>query len=265
VIMGPITQPEANHNGGSVAFGPEAGYLYISLGDGGSGNDPHGPIGNGQNTSNLLGNILRIDVDSASPYAIPADNPFTGMAGFEPEIFAYGFRNPWRMSFDMGGAHRLIVADVGQDAREEVSIVESGKNYGWRCFEGTRATGLACGTATEFVEPVGEYSQTAARCSITGGYVYRGPTHPSLQGIYFFADYCSGDIWSLVETSPNNYDMTLELDAPFNVSAFGQDEAGEVYVCEYNQGNPGAMTSIYRLIDANEPEIPASVSRWLVY
>ncbi len=258
IVLGPVDQPEPNHNGGAVAFGPDDGYLYISFGDGGSANDPHGPIGNGQNTTNLLGNILRVDIDSGVPYTIPADNPFVGMAGFEPEIFAYGFRNPWRISFDMGGSHRLYAADVGQDAREEVSIVESGLNYGWRCFEGTRDTSLACGAATVFEDPVAEYSQTASRCSVTGGYVYRGPSYPSLQGIYFFADYCSGDIWSLVETSPDNFSMNLELDAPFNVSAFGQDEAGEVYVCEYNQGNPSAMTSIYRLIDANqtpEPEI----------
>lgn len=259
VILGPIDQPNVNHNGGSLAFGPTDGMLYISLGDGGSGNDPWGPIGNGQNTNTLLGSILRIDVDSSFPYAVPADNPFVGMSGFLPEIYAYGFRNPWRMAFDMGGDHRLFAADVGQDAREEVSIVESGKNYGWRCFEGTLDlffTSGNCGPATVFEPPVAEYSQSAQRCSITGGYVYRGWRWPTLDGIYFFADYCSGEIFSLTETSPGVFAQTMELDASFNISAFGQDEEGEVYVCAYNQANPSAFTSIHRLIDVNAPMAP---------
>ncbi|MCB9769023.1 MAG: PQQ-dependent sugar dehydrogenase [Candidatus Omnitrophica bacterium] len=256
VILGPVDQPEDNHNGGALVFGPTDGYLYISFGDGGSGGDPHGAIGNGQNPNTILGSILRIDVDSGSPYSVPADNPFVGMAGFLDEIFAYGFRNPWRMSFDRGGTHQMYVADVGQNIWEEVSIVEGGKNYGWRCFEGTHDYNPSnCGSATEFVDPVAEYNHSSGRCSVTGGYVYRGPSYPSLQGMYFFADYCSGDIWSLVETSPGTYTMTAELDAPFNISAFGEDEAGEVYVCGYNQNNGAGPTTIYRLIDANQ--IPA--------
>lgn len=241
-----VEQPFANHNGGHVAFGPD-GHLYIGLGDGGSGNDPFGPIGNGQNLQTLLGKMLRISVDEVPQgqlYGIPADNPFAAQArcgtsggtsaqGNCAEIHAYGFRNPWRWSFDRQSGE-LWVGDVGQSAREEIDRVVRGGNYGWRCLEGTRGTGLECGPNPNPLPPVGEDDHDAG-ISVTGGYVYRGTALPALIGRYVFADFGSGRIWSL----PAGAAPTLRVDASTppatdeQISSFAQDRDGELYVVAY--------------------------------
>ena len=216
-----VAQPFANHNGGMIAFGPD-GFLYIGMGDGGSSNDPDNRA---QNVNDLLGKMLRIDVDGATPYAIPPDNPFAGGASGRDEIYATGLRNPFRFSFDRQTG-QLFVGDVGQGQREEIDIVTLGDNLGWRVFEGTRCTGLdpLC-TAGGFTAPIAEYSHSGGRCSVTGGYVYRGSQHAIPTGTYVFADYCTGEIFTLAGSS-----VVLLLDTTFNISSFGEDEAGEIYV-----------------------------------
>lgn len=219
-VMLTVPQPYANHNGGMIAFGPD-GYLYIALGDGGSSNDPENRA---QNIDDLLGKILRIDVDGAQPYAIPADNPFAGGTPGRDEIFAYGLRNPYRFSFDREtGA--LLVGDVGQGQREEIDRVALGDNLGWRLYEGTRCTGLGpCGT-TGLTPPIAEYPHTGGRCSVTGGYAYRGSAGTLPAGAYVFGDYCSGEIFVLV-----NGALHVLADTTLNISSFGEDEHGELYV-----------------------------------
>jgi glucose/arabinose dehydrogenase len=220
-----IPQPFANHNGGMVEFGPD-GFLYIGMGDGGSANDPGRRA---QNVNELLGKILRIDVDHANgsqPYSSPADNPFSGSAAGRDEIYAYGLRNPWRFSFDRLTG-QLYVGDVGQGAREEVDIVKRGRNYGWRIFEGTGCTNLdpsLCAT-TQAASPIAEYGHTGGRCSITGGYVYRGTRGSLPTGAYIYGDYCTGEIFLLQDGA-----STLLDDTSLNITSFGEDEAGEIYV-----------------------------------
>ncbi len=219
-----IAQPFANHNGGMIEFGPDT-FLYIAMGDGGSANDP----GNrAQNTQELLGKILRIDVDrtqSGLSYATPSDNPFIASAGRD-EIYAYGLRNPWRFSFDRStGA--LYAGDVGQNAREEIDIITRGGNYGWRVKEGTNCTSndpSMCASLSS-IAPIAEYSHTGGRCSITGGYVYRGTLGSLPVGAYVYADFCTGEIFLLKDGT-----TSLVLDTPFNITSFGEDEAGEIYV-----------------------------------
>ena len=216
-----IAQPFANHNGGMIAFGPD-GFLYIGMGDGGSANDP----GNrAQNVNDLLGKMLRIDVDGTLPYAIPPDNPFAGATVGRDEIYATGLRNPFRFSFDRGTG-QLYVGDVGQGQREEIDVVALGDNLGWRVFEGTRCTGLdpLC-TSGGFTPPVAEYSHTGGRCSVTGGYVYRGGREALPTGTYVFGDFCTGEIFMRAGSS-----MGLLLDTTLNISSFGEDESGELYV-----------------------------------
>jgi hypothetical protein len=222
-----IQQPFSNHNGGMVEFGPD-GYLYVGMGDGGSGNDP----GNrAQNINDLLGKILRIDVDvpnGATPYSSPSTNPFFGSIPGRAEIYAYGFRNPWRFSFDRRTGD-LYAGDVGQNAREEIDVVTLGGNYGWRVFEGTRCTNndrTLC-TPSDYVAPIAEYNNpgTNQRCSITGGYVYRGSRRSLPFGAYVFADYCTGEILML-----ESQVQSVLMDTSFNISSFGEDEAGEIYV-----------------------------------
>ncbi len=218
---------QSNHNGGMLAFGPD-GHLYIGTGDGGGGNDPPN---NAQNIEVLLGKVLRIDVDhpdtvAGTPYSSPADNPYVGRAGRD-EIFSIGWRNPWRFSFDRLTG-QAWVADVGQSAREEVnSPLVKGGNHGWRVYEGTQCTGLdplLCVPAN-YVAPVFEYAHSAGRCSITGGYAYRGNQGALPPGTYVFADYCTGEIFTW-----NGATQTLLVDTALNVAGFGEDEAGEIYV-----------------------------------
>jgi hypothetical protein len=234
-----ISQPFANHNGGMIEFGPD-GFLYIGMGDGGSANDP----GNrAQNTQELLGKMLRIDVDrtqSGLSYATPSDNPFIASAGRD-EIYAYGLRNPWRFSFDRAtGA--LYAGDVGQNAREEIDIITRGGNYGWRVKEGTACTSndpSLCNSLSS-IPPIAEYTHTGGRCSITGGYVYRGTLGSLPVGAYVYADYCTGEIFLL-----NDGATSLVLDTPFNVPSFAEDEAGEIYVV-------GANGTIHRFRNIND-------------
>ena len=229
-----IEQPFPNHNGGQLQFGPD-GMLYLGMGDGGAAGDP---LGHGQNLSTLLGALLRVDVDSGEPYAIPEDNPFVGRAGARPEIWAYGLRNPWRFSFDRCDG-RLFLADVGQDRWEEVDLIRKGGNYGWNVMEGAHCFRPPVGCRTEGLElPIAEYDHSLG-CSITGGYVYRGTQIPGLIGRYLFGDFCSGRIWALTPLVPDAYrleDWRMDelLDTTLSISSFGEDEAGELYVLDLN-------------------------------
>jgi glucose/arabinose dehydrogenase len=218
-------QPFANHNGGMLEFGPD-GFLYIGSGDGGSANDP----GNrAQNVNELLGKILRIDVDHPAAglsYSSPSSNPFFGARNGRDEIYAYGLRNPWRFSFDRITGE-LYAGDVGQGAREEIDIIDNGGNYGWRVFEGTLCTNNDPGLCSPgaFTPPIAEYSHNGGRCSITGGYVYRGSKSSLPFGSYVFADFCTGEIFLL-----RNGDQSLLMDTSMSISSFGEDEDGEIYV-----------------------------------
>ena len=228
VVLLTIAQPFANHNGGMIAFGPD-GFLYIGMGDGGSANDP----GNrAQNVNELLGKMLRIDVDTpASPtqlYSSPADNPFAGATPGRDEIYALGFRNPWRFSFDRSNGN-LFAGDVGQGAREEIDRVVRGGNYGWRTFEGTRCTGNdpTC-DPSPFVAPIAEYDHSGSRCAVTGGYAYRGTRGTLPQGAYLYGDYCSSELFLLTN-------QVERLGAAFSlISSFGEDEEGELYLVDHS-------------------------------
>jgi len=241
-----INQPETNHNGGGIAFGPD-GFLYIGVGDGGGGNDQHGAIGNGQLLTTLLGKMLRIDISGSTAgaaYRIPADNPYVassslcGVTGTGPqncpEIYAYGFRNPWRWSFDRQTG-QLWVGDVGQSALEEHNRVVRGGNYGWRCFEGTNNTGMACGNPSSTLPPVAQYGRTEG-ASTTGGYVYRGTAVPGLVGRYVFGDFVSGRIWHIANDTAPTATMTGGLDTNFGISSFGEANNGELFLLSYSNG-----------------------------
>ena len=230
-----LTQPYENHNGGNIAFGAD-GYLYIGFGDGGSAFDPHN---NAQNKRTLLGSMLRIDIDNADPYAIVEDNPFFGNPKAVngvcqnaecPEIYAWGFRNPWRWSFDKRYG-RLWVGDVGQDNWEEVDIVEKGKNYGWNCKEGTHKLDIACNDEN-LTDPVLEYDHNQG-FAITGGYVYRGQQNESLKGVYIYADYVTAVVWGYF---PNG-DIKVLADTEFSISSFGEGNDGELYIVDFAGGN----------------------------
>jgi hypothetical protein len=279
-----VDQPQGNHNAGQIAFGPD-GYLYIPLGDGGAANDVavgHSPIGNGQDNSNVWGSILRIDVDSGEPYGIPADNPFVGDDNIPDEIFAYGFRNPYRIAFDQGGDHGLFVSDAGQDQWEEVNVVTIGNNYGWNIKEGAHCFDAAnpgtspaeCATTgaddQPLIDPIIEYQNANVEGGlglvVVGGFVYRGTALPDLEGYYIFGD------WS---TTPEQGDGTLfaaepgvTADAlwsmePLQIStsadgklntyllSFGQDADGELYVLTTDTPGPSGTTGkIFKIVPA---------------
>ncbi|MBA2667719.1 MAG: PQQ-dependent sugar dehydrogenase [Trueperaceae bacterium] len=230
------SQPFANHNGGQIAFGPD-GYLYLALGDGGSGGDPARV---GQDLGTWLGTLLRIDVDRAAPYEVPADNPFVATEGARPEIWAYGLRNPWRFSFD-DDTGDLWIADVGQSAVEEVNVQPAdssgGENYGWRVMEGDRCFDPRQGCPTDgLVLPVIAYTHASGwGRSITGGYLYRGDDVPALHGAYVFGDFVSGRIF-VAEGSGTQWQARPLLDAGFGISTFGQDEGRELYIADYGGG-----------------------------
>lgn len=231
MVLLQVDQPFPNHNGGSTVFGPD-GYLYLGLGDGGSGGDPQG---NGQSVDTLLGKILRIDVDNGSPYEVPSDNPFASGGG-NPEIWAYGLRNPWRFSFDRAtGA--IYIGDVGQNAWEEIDYLPEGSpggaNFGWNIREGMHDY-AGGGAGTPLVEPVWEYSHSEG-CSVTGGVVYRGQTLPDWQGVYLFGDYCTGLVWRLARLG-GNWQAGPPQQTGLNISSFGEDESGEVYLTDLNGG-----------------------------
>lgn len=228
-----FSQPYSNHNGGQVSFGPD-GYLYIAAGDGGSGGDPQG---HGQNLKTLLAAILRIDVDRQSDgkkYAIPADNPFAGnKSGYKEEIYAYGLRNPWRLSFDPI-TKKLWTGDVGQNAYEEVDIIEKGGNYGWNVMEGKHCYEPKRNCNQQGLKlPIWEYPRSEG-ISITGGFVYRGPSLPSLTGKYIYADYGSGKIWALDASTVSQPTNTLLLKSDLNISSFGVDPKNELYLCAFD-------------------------------
>jgi len=233
-----VDQPYRNHNGGQLAFGPD-GYLYIGLGDGGSGGDPHG---NAQSLDTLLGKLLRIDVDGGDPYGIPADNPFVNGGG-RPEIWVYGLRNPWRFSFDRGTGD-LYIADVGQSQWEEINFLPAGSpggaNFGWNYLEGSHPYQGNPPADVQLINPVFEYDHGFG-CSVTGGFVYRGQNLPEFHGVYIFADYCSGLFWGLLR-GPDGFWQSEELfSLGLNVSSFGEDAAGEIYMVEQSNG------AVYRL------------------
>jgi glucose/arabinose dehydrogenase len=255
-----IDAPQANHVGGQLAFGPD-GMLYIGVGDGGGEGDQHGPIGNGQNTSVLLGKILRIDVDHGTPYAIPSDNPFASGGGAS-EIYAYGFRNPYRFSFD-NVTGRLFAADVGQDKWEEIDLVENGQNYGWRIMEGNHLYDPALAETlhiniSSLTPPIYDYSHYIGH-AIIGGYVYRGAQSPMLKGKYVFADWSDtnflgrGKIFYLHEASPNNWtklEFKLQPDKPLNlyIQAIGQDEAGELYLLTNHNTGTSKRGEVWHIV-----------------
>ncbi len=229
-ILLEVAQPYKNHNGGSIEFGPD-GFLYIGFGDGGSRNDPNA---SGQDRSQLLGSIIRINVDSPSDgmkYGIPADNPFVGIKNVRPEIFAHGLRNPWRIAFDKKTG-RLWCGDVGQELYEEVNVIAKGGNYGWSSREGTHSFGnrLAVEGVSAPIDPVWEYDHTAGK-SITGGRVYNSQRMPGLNGKYLYADYVSGSIWALTYDSVTGKAVRNEqvIEKGIPVLAFGEDQSGEIY------------------------------------
>ncbi|MBD3266377.1 glucose dehydrogenase [bacterium] len=260
-ILMEIEQPEGNHDGGQLAFGPD-GYLYIGLGDGGGANDRHGAIGNGQDTSTLLGSILRMDVNSGDPYAIPSDNPFVGQDGRD-EIWAYGLRNPWKFSFDRGGEHRLFCGDVGQNEWEEVNIIEQGGNYGWRVMEGTHCFNPSTGCdKTGKILPIAEYSHDVG-ISVIGGYVYRRHPDSILYGKYVFGDW-NGALFYLNEEA--NWEMKeFGLNTPLrgNILAFAENELGDIYVLTSVTGGPsGSRDAVYKLSVVGEE---LAVPQWQKY
>ena len=252
-------QPFANHNGGQLAFGPD-GYLYIALGDGGSGGDPQD---NGQNLNTWLGKILRVDVngddfpgDPDRNYAVPPNNPFVGIAGLD-EIWAYGLRNPWRCTFDRVTGD-LFIGDVGQNNWEEINFQPAasagGENYGWDVLEGMHCfEDQPPGSCNAFLNggstlPILEYNHSLG-CSVTGGYRYRGQLYPQLDGIYFYGDLCSGRIWGATRQGDGTWVSEELLVSGFTISTFGEDEAGEVYVAQYN----GGQSALYRIVGGPTP------------
>jgi len=238
-----IDQPYGNHNGGMIAFGPD-GMLYVGMGDGGSANDPHG---HGQNTQTLLGALLRISVDGdAAPYSVPRDNPFADGTAGRAEIWATGLRNPWRFSFDRAGGH-LVIADVGQNAWEEINVVDpaaGGLNYGWQRMEGTHCTGALGCDSEGLTLPLVEYGHDQG-CSVIGGYVYRGTALPRMAGHYFYSDWCRGWLRSVRVGDDGTVDEHTEWPVGDlgTVVSFGEDAAGELYVVSQNG-------RIYRLTEA---------------
>ena len=239
-ILLSIVQPYTNHNGGQLQFGPD-GYLYIGMGDGGSGGDPQN---HAQTLGDLLGKMLRIDVDGNPPYSIPADNPFINDPVAREEIWALGLRNPWRFSFDRQTGD-LFIADVGQSRIEEVNFQPAnstgGENYGWNLMEGSDCypPSSNCNSAT-LTLPILEYDHSLG-CSITGGYRYRGAANPGLWGVYFYGDYCSGRIWGATEDNAGTWTTEELLDTNLQITAFGEDENGEIYLADFADGG------IYRI------------------
>jgi glucose/arabinose dehydrogenase len=235
-----IPQPYPNHNGGDMVFGPD-GYLYISLGDGGSGGDPQN---NGQSTDTLLGKILRIEAGEAESYSVPPDNPFANDGG-SPEIWAYGLRNPWRISFDRLTGD-LYIADVGQNSWEEVNFQPAGssggENYGWNVMEGFHCFQSPNCDQTGLTLPVVEYAlHSQGDCAVTGGYVYRGSSLPDWQGIYIYGDYCSGRVWGLFQNHAGDWENGLLFETGARITTFGQDEDGEIYLVNHRG-------SVYKLV-----------------
>ncbi|NBL64694.1 T9SS type A sorting domain-containing protein [Flavobacterium sp. NST-5] len=250
-----INQPESNHNGGTIKFGPD-GYLYIGMGDGGGAGDTNNRA---QNINLLLGKMLRLDVDGGAPYAIPADNPYAGSIPGADEIWAIGLRNPWKFSFNRSNGE-LWIADVGQNAFEEINRVSStlpGLNYGWRCYEGNAVyNSTGCPPQSSLVSPVATYGRSQG-ASITGGYVYTGTQFPALSGKYFFADYFRNRLGMV--NSDNSITYSNNFTGNNNFSTFGQDANGELYVAANSQG------IIYKIVDNNLSNDQFTVNGFKLY
>ena len=241
-----ITQPQVNHNGGQLQFGPKDGYLYIGTGDGGGAGDQHGTIGNAQDLSKLLGKLLRINVEGVPTYTIPPTNPFTQTSGARHEVWAFGLRNPWRFSFDRVTGD-LYIGDVGQDCFEEIDYQPAsshgGENYGWRLMEGFHQfdpnnmsncsqplispPGLTL-PITDYIHPVGE--------AVVGGYAYRGNQFLLMHGVYFYGDEVTGKLWASWQATPGHWTSSLMASTSLAISSFGEDESGELYVVDLNGG-----------------------------
>lgn len=253
-ILLTIAQPYSNHNGGTIKFGPD-GFLYIGMGDGGNGGDPENRA---QNTTTLLGKMLRIDVNSGSPYGIPNDNPYAEIAESK-EIWAIGLRNPWKFSFDKI-KNNLWIADVGQSNIEEinrVSTTEAGLNYGWRCYEGNTAYNTSgCPSSTTMKFPLSVIDHSNGICSVTGGYVYNGTTFPNFKEMYFFSDYCNPQIGMMSSTGTITYSQTFSGN---NFSTFGEDNTGELYIAAINNG------TIFKINDTSLGVNSLQTSPFIVY
>ncbi|MBI3659100.1 PQQ-dependent sugar dehydrogenase [Candidatus Acetothermia bacterium] len=250
----------SNHNGGQLAFSPNDGFLYIGTGDGGGGGDPDG---NGQNADSLLGKILRIDVESGvNPYAIPASNPFVGRMGYRSEIWALGVRNPWRYAFDHQTGD-LYIGDVGQNSFEEIDVQSAsstgGENYGWNIMEGLHCFNTNTCNQAGLTLPVAEYDHSDGDCAVTGGRVYRGQAFPTFSGIYFFADFCTGKIFGLRKNG-TTWEQTMLRDSPYNISTFGEDEDGNLYVVDYSAGNIYLITDTPSCDNVTATSSPRSVT-----
>lgn len=260
-----ITVPHdkhSNHNGGALQFGPD-GYLYMSVGDGGGGGDPDN---NAQNIENLLGKILRLDVNGGNPYATPTSNPFVGKPGRD-EIWSYGLRNPWRMSFDRQTGD-LFIADVGQNNVEEINVQPAGtggRNYGWRCYEGQREYNTAgCQSGGSYIMPVTQYDHSQGRCSVTGGVRYRGAAYPAMRGYYLYADFCSGHLYSLRQEG-GTWIQEGQGQFTASISSFGEDGAGEIYATDLARGllykvvAPGSTDTIAPSVTLTKPASGANL------
>jgi glucose/arabinose dehydrogenase len=241
-----VEQPYANHNGGQLAFGPNDRYLYIGMGDGGNAGDPQNRA---QNPASLLGKMLRLEVESGDPltYSVPATNPFLATPGYRGEIWALGLRNPWRFSFDAATGD-LYIGDVGQNQYEEIdyqpAASSGGENYGWRIMEGNHCFDPVDCDPSGLTLPVAEYLHPPSACaSVTGGTVYRGSAYPGLIGLYFYGDYCDGRIWALWKDGAT-WQNHLLYDAPFSISSFGSDQAGNLWLTQYAPGSQGAIHQV---------------------
>jgi glucose/arabinose dehydrogenase len=238
LVILPLDQPYSNHNGGLILFGPD-GMLYVGLGDGGSGGDPENRA---QNLDSLLGKMLRLNVDGATPYVIPDDNPFVGNPAARPEIWASGLRNPWRFSFDRVTGD-LFIGDVGQNSYEEIDYLPAGSpgptNFGWNYREGAHPFAGEPAGRVELIDPVAEYGRDQG-ITVIGGYVYRGSELPEWQGIYLYGDYGTGLIWGLFRDTGGAWQNSVLFQSGFTITSFGEDESGEIYLVDY----PG---SLYRL------------------
>ncbi len=265
-IIMQVDQPESNHNGGQIVFGPD-GMLYIGLGDGGGAGDRHGSIGNGQNLTTLLGSILRINVDGEVPYEVPEDNPFVGQNGRD-EIWAYGLRNPWKFSFDRKTG-RLFCGDVGQNEWEEIDIIERGGNYGWRVMEASHCFNPSSGCdQSGKILPIDEYNHDLG-ISITGGYVYRGQQYSSLYGKYIFADW-TGKVFYLEETTEgewtrNEFHTNGRDTSEFGprILSFAEDEEGELYLLTSSGGPTSPSGMIYKITVPGDE--PVTINEWAIH